>query len=68
MLTNEQLTAAYEAALEDTRPAGSDVQEAADVFEDAVMAYLTAIQYETFCWAYALGYEAGANKKEGAQA
>lgn len=65
MLTIERLTEAYEAALEDNAPsAGADVQEASESFEDAVMAYITAVQYEAFCWAYQIGYKAGKEAAE----
>lgn len=66
MLTMEQLTAAYEAAIssDDAPRAGNDVREAEGLFEDAVTAYITAVQYEAFCWAYQIGYKAGKEAAE----
>ena len=59
MLTKEQITEIYEASLEDWPYAGNDVRESQKGCRDALNSYITAIQYETFLHAYALGYEAG---------
>lgn len=60
MLTQDQIIAAYEHAIaNDEHTAGQDVREADDNLEDALMSYVTAIQFETFCWAYELGFKAG---------
>ena len=60
MLTQDQIIAAYEHAIaNDEHTAGQDVREAEDTLEDAPMSYVTALQYETFLWAYELGFKAG---------
>lgn len=59
MLTKEQITEIYESSLEDSPSAGLDVREANNSIRDALDAYCSAIQYETFLWAYELGYNAG---------
>ena len=60
MLTRDQITEAYEKAIAaDDRPAaGLDVTEADKDISRALDAYCTALQYETFLWAYELGYKA----------
>lgn len=63
MLTREQITEIYENSMEDQPRAGQDVREAHSDFNSAVDNYITALQYETFLWAYELGYKHG---KEGA--
>lgn len=64
MLTRDQLIEAYEKAIaEEAQPqAGDDVRSADDALNDAIMNYVTAIQFETFLWAYDLGFKHG---KEG---
>lgn len=59
MLTQEQITAAYEAAIENQPAAGQDVRETSDDINRALDAYCSALQYETFLWAYELGFKAG---------
>lgn len=60
MLTREQINAIYETAImNDERYASQEVREADDAHENALMAYITAIQKDTFMWAYELGYKAG---------
>lgn len=61
MLTRDQITAAYEKAVaDDDRPsAGLDVTEADKDVSRALDAYCSALQYETFLWAYELGFNAG---------
>jgi len=59
MLTRDQITAIYEEACENQPSAGQDVREADQGIRDALDAYCSALQYETFLWAYALGFEAG---------
>lgn len=59
MLTQEQITEIYENSLEDQPSAGLDVREANGGLHDALEAYFSALQYETFLWAYELGYNAG---------
>ena len=59
MLTPEQIVAAYEAAQENQPAAGLDVTEADKDVNRALDAYCSALQYETFLWAYELGYNAG---------
>lgn len=53
----EQITAVYEEA--DKPEAGQDVNEAKRDFSEAFDNYCAAITYETFLWAYALGYSHG---------
>lgn len=66
MLTMDQVTAAYEAATsgEGAPSAGYDVRMADAALDDALMAYITAVQYEAFCWAYQIGYKAGKEAAE----
>lgn len=59
MLTRDQITAIYEEACENQPPAGQDVTEADKDIRRALDAYCDALQYETFLWAYELGYQAG---------
>ena len=60
MLTREQLKSIYEKAImTDDRTASEEVQSADDKLDSALMDYITAIQEDTFCWAYALGFKAG---------
>ena len=61
MLTRDQITEAYEKAIaDDDRPAaGLAVTEADKDISRALDAYCTALQYETFLWAYELGFNAG---------
>lgn len=59
MLTREHITAVYEEVMDKQPPAGREVMEADDDIQTALDAYCCAIRYETFLWAYELGYEAG---------
>lgn len=59
MLTQDQLTAIFEASAESQPNAGLDVTEANRNINRALDDYCSALTYEVFCWAYALGYEAG---------
>jgi hypothetical protein len=60
MLTREQLKSIYEKALaDDNHYASTDVQSADDKLSSALMDYITAIQEDTFCWAYEMGFKAG---------
>lgn len=59
MLTRDQLTAIYEQAVDKQPSAGEDVREADQSIRDALDSYCSALQYETFLWAYELGYQAG---------
>ena len=59
MLTQDQITAIYEEAIENQPPAGQDVTEADNDIRRALDAYCSALQYETFLWAYELGFKAG---------
>lgn len=59
MLTPDQITAIYEKASENQPSAGLDVTEANKAVSRALDDYCSALQYETFLWAYALGYEHG---------
>lgn len=60
MLTQDQIIAAYEHAIaNDERSAGQDVREASESISRALDDYCTAIQFETFLWAYELGFKAG---------
>lgn len=64
MLTREQLKSIYEKAImSDDRTASEEVQSADDRLESALMDYITAIQEDTFCWAYELGFNAGKEVK-----
>ncbi len=58
MLTQDQIIAAYEQAIENQPSAGQDVTEASKSIDRALDNYCTALQYETFLWAYELGYKA----------
>ena len=59
MLTRGQIIAAYEAAQEKQPQAGQDVREADKDVSRALDNYCSALQFETFLWAYALGYQHG---------
>ena len=60
MMTRDQLKSIYEKALaDDNHHASEDVQTADDKHSTALMDYIVAIQEDTFCWAYELGYQAG---------
>lgn len=60
MLTREQLKSIYDKALaEDNHPASDEVHTADDALNNAIMDYVIAIQEDTFCWAYELGFKAG---------
>lgn len=61
MLTRDQITEAYEKAIADDEcpSACPDVTEADKDISRALDAYCEALQYETFLWAYELGFEAG---------
>lgn len=59
MLTQDQIIAAYEQAIENQPSAGQDVTEASESISRALDDYCTALQYETFLWAYELGFKAG---------
>ena len=59
MLTRDQITAIYEESIENQPPAGQDVIQADKDIRHALDAYCSALQYETFLWAYELGYQAG---------
>lgn len=60
MLTRDQIKSIYEKALmDDNHYASEEVQSADDKLDSALMEYITAIQEETFCWAYELGFKAG---------
>lgn len=59
MLTRDQIIAIYDKAIEDQPRAGQDVREANSALDDAIMAHTIAVQFETFLWAYALGYQHG---------
>lgn len=60
MLTRKQLKSIYEKAImNDDHYASEEVQTADDKLDSALMDYITAIQEDTFCWAYALGFKAG---------
>lgn len=73
MLTRDQIKSIYEKALaDDNHHASEDVQTADDKLSTALMDYVIAIQEDTFCWAYELGFKAGlsaaADQKGGGQA
>lgn len=72
MLTRDQITAIYEESIENQPPAGQDVTEADRDINRALDSYCDALQYETFLWAYELGFKAGlsaaADQKGGGQA
>lgn len=59
MLTQEQIAAIYEKAMDNQPAAGLDVTEANESVNRALDDYCSALQYETFLWAYELGYNAG---------
>lgn len=60
MFTRDKLKSIFEKALaDDNHYASEEVQTADDKLGSALMDYITAIQEDTFCWAYALGYKAG---------
>lgn len=59
MLTQDQIAAIYEKAIDNQPAAGLDVTEADKDVSRALDAYCSALQYETFLWAYELGYKAG---------
>lgn len=60
MLTREQLKSIYEKALaEGNHPASDEVQTADGALNNAITDYVIAIQEDTFCWAYELGFKAG---------
>lgn len=64
MLTREQIKSIYEKALmDDNHYASEEVQSADDKHDSALMEYITAIQEDTFCWAYELGFKAGQEAK-----
>ena len=64
MLTREQIKSIYEKALmDDNHYASEEVQSADDRLDSALMDYITAIQEDTFCWAYELGFKAGQEAK-----
>lgn len=64
MLTREQIKSIYEKALmDDNHYASEEVQSADDKLDSALMDYITAIQEDTFCWAYELGFKAGQEAK-----
>lgn len=60
MLTREQLDVIYEKAImNDDHYASQEVKDADSAHDDALMAYIVAIQKDTFIWAYELGFKAG---------
>ena len=59
MLTRDQITEIYENSMEDQPSAGQDVRESYSAFRDACDAYVSALQYEMFLWAYELGFKHG---------
>jgi len=59
MLTQDQIITAYEQAIENQPSAGQDVTEASESISRALDDYCTALQFETFLWAYELGFKAG---------
>lgn len=59
MPTREQITEIYENSMESQPRAGQDVREAYSDFNSAVDAYISALQYEMFLWAFELGYKHG---------
>lgn len=59
MLTKNQIVAVYEREIENQPSAGLDVTEANKTISRALDDYCDALTYETFLWAYALGYQHG---------
>ena len=64
MLTPDQITAIYEQAIDNQPAAGLDVTEADKAVSHALDDYCSALQYETFLWAYALGYKHGQQNEQ----
>jgi len=58
-MTRDQIVDIYEREIENQPAAGLDVTEASKSIDRALDNYCTALQYETFLWAYELGYKAG---------
>ena len=58
-MTRVQIIDIYEREIENQPAAGLDVTEASKSIERALDDYCAAIAYETFLWAYELGYKAG---------
>lgn len=58
-MTRDQIVDIYEREIENQPAAGLDVTEANKSIDRAFDNYCTALQYETFLWAYELGYKAG---------
>lgn len=59
MLTKEKLTEIFEQVADTMPQAGKDVTEANEIINRALDGYCSALTFETFLWAYALGYEHG---------
>lgn len=58
-MTREQAIALYEDVMETMPQAGEKVRDACEALNDAYEAYCSEVEYETFAWAYELGYKAG---------